>query len=122
MAETQAIDFGTPVVPGTEWEDAPQPVVPPVVPPVIPNVTNLCSGVVCDDVCTASYDSQSGGVCVPETGKCSYAKVETLSAKCLPVPVNNTAPVATTPATGPEVGAEPDRDSTLEEGATPTGE
>jgi len=34
MAEAQAIDFGTPVVPGTEWEDAPQPVVPPAVPAV----------------------------------------------------------------------------------------
>ena len=34
MAEAQAIDFGTPVVPGTEWENSPQPVVPPVVPAV----------------------------------------------------------------------------------------
>jgi hypothetical protein len=34
MAEAQAIDFGTPVVPGTEWEDAPQPVVPPAAPAI----------------------------------------------------------------------------------------
>ena len=34
MAEAQAIDFGTPVVPGTEWENSPQPVVPPVAPAV----------------------------------------------------------------------------------------
>jgi hypothetical protein len=30
MAEEQAFDFGTPVKPGTEWDDSPQPVVPPV--------------------------------------------------------------------------------------------
>jgi hypothetical protein len=30
MADEQAFDFGTPVKPGTEWDDSPQPVVPPV--------------------------------------------------------------------------------------------
>lgn len=60
--------------------------------PPVPPVVNLCEGVTCSDGCTATYDYQSAGVCNPESGKCTYT-IETLSSKCLPAPVNNTAPV-----------------------------